>query len=461
MSEQCIRNSNDLEVEPLSTRSSRSGSARSVSTATWERQEQEAEALFVSRVQKLCQYLWPAKNTRDRLLSSGLVKKLRTNQLLRFLVPDPHVPLIKRLRDGDLNHITGITLPSGSGEIERNLILRVTRWDQRTLSRDVAILNYVRQKTRIPVPTIAAIDTSCNNPLEKPYVLQHLVLGSDLRASWDNLCHQQRYEIAAQIGQVYHTLLQLEHPKVGLLDEMTATPGGTSSFKVVPFDLDLPEDEKEPDLDTAAYSGSTINQQTAVDLFRFQMNRWRAVALSQSCGRIDNEVKLWDQLLQVVHDMDDIGLFKGSPNCLCHVDLHPGNIMVQTHAGDSINITAILDWDEAVIAPKFVACTPPAWLWADDYENQVDENGDDPWPYELAGAGVTPLTLEKQEIKQIFEENAGAEFYLLAYDEISRLRRTLFRIAKEGLSDGMFWSAGERILREWASLRGSLTKAPR
>ena len=32
----------------------------------------------------------------------------------------------------------------------------------------------------------------------------------------------------------------------------------------------------------------------------------------------------------------------------------------------SLKLTAILDQDEAVFAPKFVACEPRWWLWEDD-----------------------------------------------------------------------------------------------
>ena len=107
---------------------------------------------------------------------------------------------------------------------------------------------------------------------------------------------------------------------------------------------------------------------------------------------------------------------------------------------------------------KFVNCMPPAWLWDDGQANQVDEHGLDPWPYELRGANDTPSTPEKQEIKRVFEENAGPEYPSLAYDEHSRLSRALFRIARDGLDDNSNWKAAERILEEWEILRQSLMK---
>ena len=198
-------------------------------------------------------------------------------------------------------------------------------------------------------------------------------------------------------------------------------------------------------------------RQTTLDVFKSQFRRWRTVALVHNCGETDNEVELWDSMLKAAHEMDDLGPFRPDLNCLCQVDLHSGNIMVDNQSDMSIKITVILDWDETVFAPKSVNRRPLAWPWDDDYENQVDENILDPWPYELEGSNATPHTLEKQELKRIFEENAGPECPHLAYDEHSRLCRGLFRVAKDGLNEDSNWKAAERILRERESLRQSLT----
>ena len=192
MKTQALEGSCGLKSTYASPTRSASSSVRTVSTATYERGEQEAEKLFTQRIEKLCGVLWPPKSIMQRLSTSQAATRLRTNKFLRSLLPFPQIPLIERLRGGDLNHITGITLPSSYGEGDRNLILRVPRWDQNRLDREVAILNYVRQKTWIPVATIAATDFSCNNPLVKPYVLQHRIPGSDLDTVWGNLSHLQR-----------------------------------------------------------------------------------------------------------------------------------------------------------------------------------------------------------------------------------------------------------------------------
>lgn len=45
----------------------------------------------------------------------------------------------------------------------------------------------------------------------------------------------------------------------------------------------------------------------------------------------------------------------------------PRNIMMDIDIDNSLTIPGILDWDSAVIAPKFVGCVPVMWIWAWNY----------------------------------------------------------------------------------------------
>lgn len=429
-------------------------SSQTVSSAAWERKEHETEILFCQRVKELCRIQWPSPNSFKR----SVAEYLRTIRILRPLIPGPMEPLIERLRGGDLNHITSITIPWLSEEKDRNLILRVPRWDQSRLDREVAILQYVRQKSTIPVATINATDFTCGNVLQKPYVLQSRIPGNDVRSLWEKLNFLQRCDLARELGNYIHTLLSLESPSAGLIEFNTVTSTrGDDNFRVVPFEVEVEDDdeladESKPKNLSAPTSGDF---QSTLEVFHFLFERWRSNALSASCGEVDDEIALWDKMSKAVQEMEEQGLFTTKPNCLCHVDFHPGNIMGQTQSNGSFAITGILDWDEAIFAPKFMNCVPPAWLWDDAVldEHRVDDDGMDPWPYELSGANETPFTLEKQELKRIFEHHAGSQWLRMAYDEPYRLCRGLFRIAREGLNDNQSWKAAERILEDWEHLR--------
>lgn len=456
-------------VSPPSPTTSLPASTRTTCTenseaqiARWDQEDQEAEELLIQQVEKLCQILWPAPDSlKQRISSSQAANWMRQNKLFRYFVPTSHTPRIERLKGGDYNHITGITLPSSHAQGERNLILRVPRWANKRVDRDVAILEYVRQRTSIPVATIAATDFSCNNPFEKPYLLQHRVSGIDLSTLWDDLSHSQRRTIAVELGRIVRTLLSLQSPVAGHIEAMPSTAGSLENFSIVPFELEVALDELTDETKSSILidHADPRAHQTTLDVFTSQFQRWKTVALAHNCGDISAEVELLDGMLKAVREMDDLGLFQANWNCLCHVDLHQGNIMTRVRLDGSIEIVAILDWDEAIYAPNFVNCHPPGWIWGYEFADRVDENDLLLWPYELEGANNIPPTPEQQELKRLFEEYAGADYLRLAYDQHYRLSRGLFRIAIDGMDSNSSFDAAERILREWESLRQSLTIA--
>ncbi len=330
----------------LSPTRSKHGSVQTCSTATYERQEREAKDAFNQLIEKLCEDLWPSPTSlKHRFSASQVATHLRTSKFLRSLIPAPQIPLIQHLEGGGFNHITSIILPSSYGEGRRNLILRVPREVESRPEQQVATLNYVRQRTSIPVATIEAADFTCNNAVGKPYVLQHRIPGSDLESVWDDLSHPQRCGVAEEVGRLINTLLSVESPIAGTIE---AAPDGLATPaelpNIVPFVLtdtygDLVE-ELEPE--GAHGTRTSHSRETTLEFFEHYITRWKH-ALGQNLGELDCDVKLYDEMLKVVREMDFLGLFKSDLNCLCHLDLQPRNIMVEIHSEDSIRVTAILD----------------------------------------------------------------------------------------------------------------------
>lgn len=423
--------------------------------------DQESYDQFRPRVEKLCQTLWPPRHSIMRVLSSSKAANyLRANKISSLFIPAHSAPLIERLQGGDYNHIVGITLPPAKYEKtrHRNLILRVPRWGQGQMERVVATLEYLRQHSNISVPTIVATDSDNDNALGSPYVIQNRIPGSDLELLWDELNHSQRCMIAREIGSVIQCLLKLESPVTGYIKGSIQRPGTARSLTVVPFELKNTDGDLfgEQEQHSSSAPGTPRQSQTIIDFFKCQIGRWRAVDVARNAGMVDRTVGLWDSMLEVVEEMNDLDLSKMGTYCLCHVDLHPRNIMAKTHPDGSVKVTGILDWDEAVVAPKFVNCEPPGWLWGFDPDDLPREDLLT-WPYEMPGANDVPPTREKQELKQIFEEFAGPEYVRLAYDECFRLSRGLFRVAVFGLTSSENYSAADRIISDWARLRHSMT----
>ena len=426
------------------------------------RYDQEPYHLFKSRVEGLCQNIWPPQDPVGfSWIKSKIVKRLRANKLFSLFVPSPKVPLIERLRGGDYNRIVGITLPSSKRgqHTQRDFILRVPRWDRGQTEREVATLDYVRQNSSIPMANVVAKDFSKENVLGSSYVIQDRILGSDLEILWDDLNHSQRCTIAREVGRVVKSLLALESPVTGYIKAVAKGTQTTELHTVVPFDLKNSDGDlfEEPEQQHDTVVGDPREEQTTLDFFKCQIGRWRAVDVDGNAPLVSRTIDLWDGMLKVIEEMDDLGLLTSDKHCLCHVDLYPRNIMAKIHPDGSVRITGILDWDEAVVAPKFVNCEPPGWLWGfdDDHTPHTDLPA---WPYEIPGANDVPPTSEEQELKRIFEENAGSEYVSLAYDEHFRLSRGIFRVALYGLTSSDHYEAAERIISDWARLREDMAR---
>ena len=422
--------------------------------------DQESYDLFKLRVERLCQILWPPqKSIRQALSNSKTATRMRASKFFRLIIRSQKAPLIERLRGGDYNRIVGITLPLSKGEESRNrnLILRVPRWGQGQTERVVATLDYLRRKSTIPIATTIAKDFSKENPLESPYIIQNRIPGSNLEVLWTELNHSQRCTVACEVGRVIKSLLALESPVTGHVEAYSNGMGSTEPHTIVPFDLKSAGGDQfeEPEQQASTIKGNPRESQTTLDFFKCQIGRWRAVDVARESPMVDRTVGLWDGVLKVVEEMNDLGLFIPRSHCLCHVDLHPRNIMASIKPSGCIQITGILDWDEAVIAPKFVNCEPPGWLWGFDPDD-LPHDDLPTWPYERPGANEVPSKLQSQELKRIFEHHAGSEYVSLAYHEQYRMSRGLFRLAVFGLTSSENYSTVERIICDWERLRQSL-----
>ena len=424
--------------------------------------DQEPYNLFKVRVENLCHVLWPLrKSVGSFWVNSKIAKIMRANTFLRLFAPSQEAPLIERLGGGDYNRVVGITFPPSKwGKHPKlDLILRVPRWDQGQTERVVTTLDYLSRKSFIPVPDVVAKDFGKENPLGSPYVIQNRIPGSDLEMLWNDFSHAQRCMIAREVGFAVRSLLALESPVAGYIDTSVRGTPITERHTVIPFDLKSTDGDLfvEPEQHDAGAVGVPRQSESTLGFFKTQIGRWRAVDVARNAPTVDETVDLWDGMLKVIEEMDDLGLFKSDKHCLCHVDLYPRNIMAEIQSDTSIRITGILDWDEAVVAPKFVSCEPPAWLWGFD-DDQLPQHDCPAWPYEMPGANDVPGTWENRVLKRIFEESAGPEYVSMAYEEHFRLCRGLFRVALFGLTSNENYEAAERIVEDWARLRRDMAQ---
>ena len=156
---------------------------------------------------------------------------------------------------------------------------------------------------------------------------------------WDDLSHSQRCVIAKEIGQLIQILLSVESPVAGTI----AIASDSSSISaempnIVPFIL---TDTQGDPIRKADPNGTEDERDarpcdTTLELYEYYLSQWKEAALAESLGGVNSEIELYNDMLKVVREMHDLGLFKPDINCLCHLDLHPRNIMVEIESEDSI-----------------------------------------------------------------------------------------------------------------------------
>ena len=453
------------EAPKSASASSKSSSFYPESRTSTEEYDQTPFVDFTKQVTQLCHSLWPpsAKDYRiQRLLggpNSRFVGVLRSKKLGRYLWP-PSPPKdfdIERMSGGSFNRVTGIKIIRSEKEDPIPLVLRTSRYpDDSNPAREIAILQYVRHHTKIPVPHIKAFDLTEDNPLKTPYVIQNRIPGICLTAAIANgMSHKQWCTITKEIAEVILELQTIVNPTPGLI-EASPKDEGVSEFSVCAFDIRNPREigwrqrqENSPDHEADKATALEWYAKDTLYFLATQFGRWEREKL-RNCPFDILYFHEMRNLSRVALEMNARGIFGDNKNCLAHMDLAARNIMVVVGPNDFIRITGILDWDLAVFAPMFVSCRPPWWLWQDETfpedAMQEETNAND-------GAAEDP---ELQEVKSIFDNVMGHEYVRCAYQPEFRLARRLFTIAVHGNWSSESFREIDAIIQDWEALKDTV-----
>lgn len=225
--------------------------------------------------------------------------------------------------------------------------------------------------------------------------------------------------------------------------EASTNQNSIQEYLVRAFDVDADTSGDNPELDEISLAAQAPNHCSTLEFLLSQFERWKAAASKhESILKVD----YMKCLAAVTTQMNEAGLLGDDEDCLCHLDLNhaPHNIMVDIQ-DNSLSISGILDWDCAIFAPRFVGCVPPMWIWAWNVEEDEDE----------AHANDTPNSLERQELKQLFEDAVGERFPRFAYLPQYRISRRLFKFAQHGMNSSWHIEDADRLVSEWAGMRPS------
>ncbi|KAI0096459.1 hypothetical protein F4814DRAFT_129048 [Daldinia grandis] len=318
--------------------------------------------------------------------------------------------IIERMMGGGFNRIIGLsrhTAQQPGNDVQ--YIIRIPREANESLDSQVGTLRFLHERYNIPAPEVISFDYTDDNEINSRYMIQSRIPGETLLSAYPNLTHEERCRVAGELGHVY--------------SEILATKSATCTILVPPEEEDIRDPHMPQDI-----------HRMLLDVFENQ----KAAELEVRPGSI--RLEILERFCEMASDLAEGGWFENCYISLAHLDLEPRNILVNPTSDTELPlISAILDWDSAILAPQFMCCTPPLWLWAWSDDEEQDERT----------ANDVPPTPEGRQLKQLFEEAAGQEYIRLAYPAAYRFARRLVYFAVRGLLSNEDYDEAREMLREW------------
>ena len=370
-------------------------------------------------------------------------KVIACAQKVLFPTSDATDIVATRMTGGGYNRIIGISLLTQSGRQIKKHVTRIPRFDETAnVTKDVAAIQFVKQRTSIPVPRVVSFSPNHENEIGLPYMIQRHLNGQKALNIYADYSHEARCTLAVELGTAYRKILHTQSPIPGVPTFPSAegdspSPVGTE-VQIAPFP------EANP-YHTLTFETCLTSERISVLHFIESMIAHRKQTDHADVKDPCFEFDLLDSLVTMAREMDVNGHFDNVPHSLVHQDLQIYNILAKEtpFPGDSA-LTAIIDWDEACLAPAFMTCVPPQWLWSWDEElDELDETV----------ANDVPEDEENREIKQLFEGAAGPLYARFAYDPVYRLARVVTKYCFTPLGHNAHVEEIEAAVEEWDGMK--------
>ncbi len=434
------------------------------------------------RVVGLCRQLWPSAKLDVGALSEGSYNRV------------VWVDLVEEHPDG------AATAAAAAGASTTRFsyshyILRMARYDS-MVETSVAMLRLLEERyPRVSAPRVVFFDTTANNPLGYPYIVETRIPGQNLCRAIDKLTHKQHVQLAREMGQLYQLLQSCTSDLAGEVveyasdldddadktttgddgapakentaangDHAAAAPAaaaaGKPRLRIAPFgSLVHHRFQKDMDpsrADESALPASLHNKEPpglgAMDILcNAHKRRREQVRCHEALAGVPSNAEQSYLLLAMTQWLFVHGSVHADDQavCLWHADLYPRNIMVNRYAGPGEPlITGIIDWDDVMFMPRFLTCVPPLWLWLPSFSNGVPDSDQTYSNVTGLAADAPPKLLE---VKAAFDEAAGDSFTRCAYSDVFVWARVVARFGRVTYWD---WSRSQvqlyhDTLREW------------
>ncbi|CAI6331457.1 unnamed protein product [Periconia digitata] len=378
-------------------------------------------------------------------------------QLAHSIFPEASKIDIERMKGGSFNRVVGVTVHARTQNIFARLVgcfkrrfyskklnvakkyvLRIARdIEDSDVEQEVAVLNMLAAKLSLPTSKVFKYDTSTDNVLEKPYMIQTRLEGQLLSDIGKDLNLKQWESVIKNIISLNDQITAFESSSSGEIakDNISATPQSAVSIDKfhVPRKGMTSREFTKP-------STWPSQPQSVMSSMLEQCERWREYQNSKG----SNWDHIWDGFSAIIRSLDERGFLDGSFS-LAHGDFKGYNMLCTIQNESTVEITGVIDWDFAMFVPKFLAFRGPFWLWLDD--------GTPSHVYDLEGSATIEPTGEREcALKSIFMAGASDEWKKFAFAPEAILARRMFVILKDGIFGP--WAVDEvaAIIQEWIAL---------
>ncbi|KIW95359.1 uncharacterized protein Z519_03943 [Cladophialophora bantiana CBS 173.52] len=281
----------------------------------------------------------------------------------RFLIRDKQQrPSISRVREvekleGGFSKVLRIQRENGT-EFIAKISCPNAGLAKYTTASEVAVLEYVREYTDIPVPSIYSWSADVSNPVGAEYIIMEKAPGVQLFKVWDQIEERNTLAIIEKLAKWESQLMSIKFPTYGCVYSRHS----------------FPESDGKTDLST------DIDRSGSYCVGRSCDPTWSTVPCYLASGpwlslpefgtalakreiyRVSQESESAHrktvELMKILGSHSDL-LCHSKPT-LCHPDLHLGNIFVSED--DPSKISVIIDWQFAQIAPMFLQVRWPVFL---------------------------------------------------------------------------------------------------
>ncbi|PKY07566.1 hypothetical protein P168DRAFT_98163 [Aspergillus campestris IBT 28561] len=263
---------------------------------------------------------------------------------------------------------------------------------------EVAVLDFVRKHTTIPVPRVLAWCVNSANPVGAEYIVMERVPGVQLFNKWEEMGESRRLSFIKQLtkwkselsgicfpayGSLYTKGSLKDHESISL--DLSIDPGGV--FCVGPSCTTWSTQHGSPGIHHGPWMTLSNLGESLINRSLQSVQNLNPELPASIRGTAEEHTLVLNMAKEIIPAVANNPYLLGpSQPTLWHTDLHMGNIFVAED--DPSNVTGFIDWQHSSISPLFlqarwpVVLTPPGEYEEGTVMPQLPPNYEDMDDYE-------------------------------------------------------------------------------